>query len=633
MQYSNKINIWVECLGVVDLFCLMLQTLFTGCIIRYDEHQVSIFCKKLIKLMQKLKLSNNFIPANLSFDKKDSKGNAFYYSKYEDIRTCLDRFCNQYISNEANAIKETAKTYITFYILPQISFIRMVETQVSQYQNNMIYLKRRPFSFIINEFYKEKFVIKNSLNVIEIMKYFMRPYYFLLFILLSKIATYKIKTNICKIKPSIWVEYAYKDVVNFIFWRDSVNPEDYEIICYLDRIDTPPSIEIINDINNNGVKWVDAHLYSMAKLTNFNLKIVKELLGKLFSKKFKYPHCYRIFMFEYDFWFLFYRSIFEYFKTKILIQHQDWSWKQGVQAAAIESAGGIMVGFHWSNYQNNVTPHLLFPFHVFFVWGKLIYDLIKKDNTCKYIIPSGCWMVRDNNKITQISSVLNKSLFIISIFDATVIYNIYQTPETLSQFYLTVLSLLEDNPSWGGIIKSKNWNLDGLLFLPNGNEIVGKIKMLIKKKQIIFLDTNFSPATASAYANLSVCYGLNSAGIIAGIHGNRAVHWDCSGWLKHPFYKDKDQKFIYSTLDEVEQAIIKASKGDNTIGDFSKWRQRLNYFDDFKAPERVGRFIQTFMDEVIKTDNAEHSLDFAVKRYIEENKIGEDIFKPEDWWD
>ena len=39
------------------------------------------------------------------------------------------------------------------------------------------------------------------------------------------------------------------------------------------------------------------------------------------------------------------------------------------------------------------------------------------------------------------------------------------------------------------------------------------------------------------------------------------------------------------------------------------------------------------MDEIIKTDNMKHSLDFAVKQYIEENKIGEDFFEIEDWWD
>jgi hypothetical protein len=39
------------------------------------------------------------------------------------------------------------------------------------------------------------------------------------------------------------------------------------------------------------------------------------------------------------------------------------------------------------------------------------------------------------------------------------------------------------------------------------------------------------------------------------------------------------------------------------------------------------------MDEVIKTDNMEYSLDFAVKEDISGDNIGEDFFKVEDWWD
>lgn len=614
----------------------MLQTLFTGCIIRYDEHQVSGLCKKLINLMQKLRLGNNFIPANLSFDKKDYKGNTLRYSAYNDLRICLEGFCSQYTSNEAKRIKEMAKTYITFYILPQIFFIKMVEAEIfiHKYQNNVIYLKRRPFSFLLVEFYMKKFIMKRSFNHIELIKYFIKPYYLLLITLICKIIAYKIRTNITQIKPSIWVEYCYGySVVDFTFWRDSVYSKHFEIVYYLDHPDDPSLKEIINDINNKGAKWIDAHLYSIAKLTNFNLKIVKELLGKLFSKKFKYPHCYRVFMFEYTFWFSFYRSIFEYFKTKILIQYQDWSWKQGVQAAAIESAGGIMIGFHWSIYQDNVTPRLFFPYHVFFVWGKLIYDLIQKNNTCRYILPSGIWILPDKNYITKVSPILNKSTFIISVFDESVAYNIHLTPDTLSMFYLRILNLLKNNPSWGMIVKSKNWRLEGLYSLFKGEDIVSQLKLLIDENRAIVLDPRISPATVSILSNLAVCYALSSAGVIAGICGCRAIHWDCSGWLKNPFYKDSNQQFIYSTLDELEQAIIKASKGDNTIGDFSKWRQRLNYFDDFKAPERVGKFIQTFMDEIIKTDNMEYSLDFAVKRYIEENNIGEDFFKPEDWWD
>lgn len=127
---------------------------------------------------------------------------------------------------------------------------------------------------------------------------------------------------------------------------------------------------------------------------------------------------------------------------------------------------------------------------------------------------------------------------------------------------------------------------------------------------------------------------MNSAGIVAGIHGCRAIHWDCSSWLKHPFYKNPTQKFLYTSLDEFKKAIIDASNGDQTIGDFSAWRQKLNHFDDFKASERVGGFIQSFMDDVIKTDEAKQSLDFAVEKYIKVNNVGVDFFEDSsNMWD
>ena len=633
--FPDKKIIWVESLYSLDLLFLIPRVFFTDCIIYYDEHQISKLCIRLINLLKRIKLCSNYYPAKLSFDIKDYRGNALSYSTYEELRICVDKFCDQYISDKTQNIKEMVKTYISFYILPQITFIKMVESKISfQYQSNILYLKRRPFSFILVNYYKRKFQIENSFNYSEIIRLFLKPFFFLFIAIVSKVLPREMKTNISQIKPSIWVEYSYNDVANFIFWRDSVNQKDFDIVYYLDRDDTPLLTKAIDDINNKGINWIDAHSYPIVRATDFNWKTIGNLLSKLFSIKFKYPLCYRVFMFEYVFWFGIYKSIFKHFKVKILIQHQNCFWKQGVQVDALESVGGIMIGFNWSYYHHNIWPRLMHPDHVFFVWGELNYSLFKKNNICRYILPSGLWILADNNKnITQQSFIFDKLSFIISIFDNSISYNIHQTPDTLSRFYLKILQLLEDNPSWGVIVKSKNWSLEGLYSLPEGKEIVQRLKSLIEEKRAIVLEPTVSPAIAATYTNLSVCYGLNSAGVITGIHGHKTIHWDCAGWLKNSFYKDPNQHFIYSTLDELEDAIIKVANGDKTIGDFSKWRQKLNYFDDFKAPERVGRFIQTFMAEVIKTDNMEYSLDFAVKRYIEENKIGEDFFKPEDWWD
>ena len=126
----------------------------------------------------------------------------------------------------------------------------------------------------------------------------------------------------------------------------------------------------------------------------------------------------------------------------------------------------------------------------------------------------------------------------------------YISPQKISlNSILKSSSILEDNPSFSGIIKSKSWHVKDLRHLPAGEEIVSRIKSLEKQGRLRVLDcTRYSPVDAAEAADLSVCFGLNSAGIIAGLLGLRAIHWDCTGWLKYPVYRDKDQKVFFATL-------------------------------------------------------------------------------------
>jgi len=163
--------------------------------------------------------------------------------------------------------------------------------------------------------------------------------------------------------------------------------------------------------------------------------------------------------------------------------------------------------------------------------------------------------------------------------------------------------------------------------LPAGDMIVKKIKYLTASDRVRILPPSSSPITAASRANLSVCYGLNSAGIINAVHGHKAIHWDCSGWHDHPFYKDREQKFIFRTLDEVEAAIIMAGKGDAAIGDFSKWRKSYNYFDDFNASKRVGSFIQDFIDEINFHRDVDIALHTAVDKYMKENEVNDHFYR------
>ena len=268
------------------------------------------------------------------------------------------------------------------------------------------------------------------------------------------------------------------------------------------------------------------------------------------------------------------------------------------QKQAIESAGGIMIGLHWSNYPDSHYPSHLNPQHVMLVWGVAHREYLQtKGNTCSHIIPCGLWVAGSGAKPEDLTPP-HKGNFTLAIFDSSIGYLVHQCAENLSKFYREILSILEDNPSFSGLIKSKLLLMVDLYHLPAGEEIVYRIKSLEKQGRLLTLDRRrYSPVDAAEAADLSVCFGLNSAGIIAGLLGLRAVHWDCTGWLKYPVYRDKDQKVFFATLPETRQAVMQVAAGDKTIGAFNKWRKWINHFDDCAGRERILRFINLYMEE------------------------------------
>ena len=148
------------------------------------------------------------------------------------------------------------------------------------------------------------------------------------------------------------------------------------------------------------------------------------------------------------------------------------------------------------------------------------------------------------------------------------------------------------------------------------------------------LDSEVYPVAVAAHSNLSVGYGINSACAVVAVMGNRAaVNWDCAGLKNHPFYKYSDQKIIFSSLDDLEEAILKASQGDATIGDYSRWKKHVNHFEDSFAVHRIANFLESYMTESTTSSDPEHSLDFAVKKYISDNKVNTDFFQREDIWE
>ena len=634
-QKTTLLNIWAERLALIDIIYFLSLSIVKRICVRYDEHKVTFISQFILHAFRKTGIAKMFIPAGLSLDRKNNEGYSITYHLYEVYEDILQTFSARYLNNFSKSYRITAQQYLYQYIFNRFVFLVMAETAIGPkpYSDNAFYVVRHPLNHVFISYYRKKGIsISQSIFSWESCKYYLRPFYLFLRIIVSLFDNTNIKGNPCKDKPTILIEYCDGLFEDFSFWRTHVNLDKINIVYYLDRNDDPAIDRVSKDMNARGFSWIDLHFYSLLQLGKIKIKAFFLLIYSFINVKLSLPFWFRVFQFERTMWFLFYQSAFRRLQAKVIIQHQEVSWVQEVQSEAIESVGGIMIGFHWSNYPFQKVP-MLSPRHVSFVWGKIMHDLFRdKEGSSRYILPSGLWLLPKRDGYLDLGLFPDGTDFVIAILDNTFSYNTQFSMQTIATFYSKVLDLLKKNITWGGIIKSKYYNLHGFKVFPEEYGIYDKLHSLIKQNRLKVLDPAIPPFVASSHAHLSVCCGLATVGVLAGIYGNKFIQWDSVGCLRHPFYEDKEQKFTYSDFESFEQAIVDFYKGNGEIGDFSKWRKMFNHFDDFLADKRVGNFIQTFLDQNQKYQDVSKALDYAVAQYINGNSIASSFFKTDNFY-
>lgn len=630
--------IWAERLTVWGALFLYIRCRLTPALVYYDEHRISRGATAVLSVLKRLNMRLIFKESKLTLQVED--GPLFLDIIQDRIEVVTDAFLAKYMSADAEWKRQMVKSYIASAIRERMLFAARVENKKNGVNaaRHVLFFTRSPVNSLLIKFYEDKgFRVCESVSLQNHIIFFLEPLVYLMRALLSVIKNGIYIRHDGTGRPAIWIEYA--DILFprnrfMLFWHQWVDSKEFDIVCYFDRHDTPLTSERAKTIEQYGMKWIDCHdIFKKACLRPADIKKILNT-GILF--KGCMPWWLRMLWLHYNILFETYLSVFRRFRVRMLMQHQETWWGQVAQAKALETSGGIMAGFQWSNYPiANMHIHL-HPQQIFFVWGKAMFETLhRKGNSCRHILPSGIWMLPQDAAPAGIDLIAERYNFIIGIFDVSVSVSNsgYVAPDAVERFYLSMLDLLEENEGWGGVIKSKKYGLEDIprLFC-RGKDIYERIKRLIDNKRIVFLDFIVDPLTVAVRANLSVCCGLSSVGIMAGAIGCRAISWDASNNLNHPIYADKRQKVLYTSIEEFKNAIISASRGDTTVGDFSAWQTDFNHFDDCLAPQRVGKLIETYMAEVIKTGDAESSLDIAVNRYIEENGVKRDFFEIRNWW-
>ncbi len=619
---QKRKTLWLESLTVWGILFLIFCNGITGYEIFFDEHRATPRALRFAAIVAKI-LPVRFYPAGFCLNQKDEKGLSLEYYRVDNHCAIVDRFCENQLSSDPAWLRNMTKCFISSQLIEdRNTFVTLVLHRLRGIESSehLIYLSGHYLNFLLQDFFEPQIKVKSIPSIIAFLRLVATPFALIIRTGMQRLFHAGVKGNIRENQktPAFWIELPRK-TGNWNQLREfiAINSASrtYDIVYYLDRPDTPSRPETTEELENQGFGWIDTHNMLHARLFAADyLRLMASFFVSLRQRHFWFA----LYLFHFEIRRALYLSLYQRFNVRLLFQHQEASWLQEAQKQAIESAGGIMVGLHWSHYPNMRYPSHLTPQHVMLAWGVSHREYLEiKGNTCLYIIPCGLWVAGTGAKRKDINPP-QKGNFTIAIFDSSVEYLIYQCAENLSKFYLEVLSILEDNPSFSGISKSKYMGVEEFRHLPSGEEIVRRLKSLEKQGRLRVLDsTRYSPVDAAEAADLSVCFGLNSAGVIAGLLGLRAIHWDCVGWLKYPIYRDKDQKVLFATLPETRQAVMQAAAGDKTIGAFNKWRKWINHFDDCAGRERIMRFINLYMQE---SGGDITLLDSTVKQYLSEYK-------------
>lgn len=617
--------VWVESLGLWDLPRLLREKL-GGAEIRYDEHQASPRSASAARHL-------GFLPAGLTLHVQDEKGRALNYLAESERARYLESFCSRTLAGRPAPFVDAVKCYLTGVLFYRIRFLVMVEHAMKGMAgaDHAVYLRRHPANdALFAAGRRPPFELLQSASWTGAARLAAGPVYLAARALLTRFGR-RPASSMESSRPAVWVEYYPGECdspTSRAFWREHAVSKDWDRVFYIDRSDTTADRKTREYILSKGFHWIDAH--DPAAMGSPALGDLARVLKRFLSYDRLRPCWLDLFELEFDLLTEIWTSVFQRHRVKLLIQHQDFSWKVMAQAQALERADALMLGFNWSYVPYSELPGHITPQQIFFVWGRANRDwLLAKGHGGGAILPCGVWMTPGGRKdLTRAFSPAVRFRF--AVFDSSYGYNIYAGAEQLAEFLEALLSELEVHTDWGAVFKPKSER--SFENLPGGAALDARLATLRAAGRAVIEPPDTSPADAAAGCDLSVCFGINSAGMVAGAFGLKAIHWDAAGFVDHPFYSDTEQKLLFPRLSDLCRALGQAADGDASIGDFERYRLWMNHFGDTRAAERVGRFISTYMARVSDGSSAPQALDFAVGEYARDNGLARDGRRV-DWTD
>lgn len=618
--------LWIERLTVPGAVVPALRALASGAAVRFDEHRATRFARRLARRLESVLGPGRFSPALLVLNVHDASGEGLVYRRCENLSAAVASFCDRALPGATLKERRMTECFLATELLQRAGFLTMVqraaaaepgarhEARVSRHYLN------QP---LVDHFEAAGLSVRQTGCGPEGLRFALIPA-----VLLAKSAWRGLtgSTPAPSARPAVWIEKAPRGAVWDQFERAAsmfagAAARAYDVVYYFDRTDTPCDEAAVKRLAAAGLGAQP--LFDVSDHARLRLGELASVSAKAWAAAprgawwlpFLWTHAalHRALL----------ANVFRARGVKVLIQHQETSWKQEPKARAIEDAGGVMLGLHWSNYEHHDFPSHLTPQHGFFVWGASHRDYLAKRGYEGAAIPSGVWLAPRDGEAGKPAFAPGVKRAV-AVFDSDAYYDLYMSPESLARFYGWLAGVLERRPELGAVLKPKTIRPGGTgleaLGALGGDALAARYERLIAAGRVVALDGGvYTPLDAARWADISVSFGLNTAGFLAGLGGKPSIQWDCTGWLRHQLYAVPGQKVLFTSLDAFDAAFERACAGDSSTGELGAFARRLNQFGDFGGAGRIFGFIDLFMGRLAEGDA--RPLEDSVKRWMAENRV------------
>ena len=437
--------------------------------------------------------------------------------------------------------------------------------------------------------------------------------------------------------PSVAIQFAWgidtRSRVNDLWWYRKSGMTPSRLVIFFNRKRNPATDARIRELDGNGYRYsiLDGHAnHTEQKLTNryeaHRVKWAFRDLAEMFSLFRQLGKADALF------W-----QIGEW--AKLMLRLRQWQafmeaenikvvfdvveTTVDVAALAADITGAIKIGTHWSDVSYNRTR--VFPAHqVYFVWGSLQEEVFADLSPASAFVQIGNIfndaerMAEFRAKAGEYRQHLEKSgvEFVIGVLDRTYSPSSHVPPPYHVEFYDRLISLAEDDPTLGLLIKPKKTQQPPIF--ADFPELLARIRKLEERGQATLIAGSGHVCEAGFASDVVVALGINSGGLLCALEDIPTLFWDPThskgSPLSHRMRKFgwENELVVYDDFNRLISMIKPPA------GDFTEFVDGIDSFRDGQATVRVGQFVRDFMQAIELDKNHQDALQNAVDLYCQQ---------------